>query len=141
MNCTFFGHRDTPKEIEHQLQTVIENLIEKENVRTFYVGCQGNFDLMVISALSRLKEKYSIEFFVVLSYLTEAQKYKNCDTIYPEGIEAVPPKFAISFRNRWMIEKSDFVVAYVSRPFGGAANFFEISKRKNKTVINIYKDV
>lgn len=61
MNCTFFGHRDAPKEIEHQLQTVIE--------------------------------------------------------------------------------KSDFVVAYVSRPFGGAANFYEISKRKNKTVINTYKDI
>ncbi|MBQ8203233.1 MAG: hypothetical protein IJZ75_03020, partial [Clostridia bacterium] len=56
---------------------------------------------------------------------------------YPEGIEKAPLKFAIVKRNRWMIEKSDFVITYVNRVIGGAAQFKELSAKKGKTVINI----
>lgn len=36
------------------------------------------------------------------------------DTILPESIEEVPPRFAISWRNNWMLAHSDYVVAYVA---------------------------
>ncbi len=36
-----------------------------------------------------------------------------------------------------LIEKSDFVVTYVSREVGGAAKFKSLAEKKGKTVINI----
>ena len=42
------------------------------------------------------------------------QKDKYDAIIYPE-IEGKPQKFAISYRNKWMVDKADCVVAYVRR--------------------------
>ena len=39
--------------------------------------------------------------------------------------------------NQWMIERSVYVIAYVTHNFGGAARFVDEAKRKGKTVINL----
>ena len=59
------------------------------------------------------------------------------DTMFPEGIETVHPRFAISWRNKWMIKQSDYVVTYVTHSWGGAAQFAELAERQRKTVINV----
>ena len=60
------------------------------------------------------------------------------DTILPEGIETVIKRFAINYRNKWMIEQSDFVVTYVVHDGGsGAAQFKKLAERKGKTVIEL----
>ena len=58
-------------------------------------------------------------------------------SIYPP-IEKVPPKFAISKRNEWMITNSDLIIAYVNHNYGGAYKTLEIAKRRKKKIINIY---
>ena len=136
MKCCFFGHRDVEENIEPLLIKTIENLIET-GVTDFYVGNQGKFDKTVYRVLDKISKKNKkIKFNVVLAYLpTQANELVN--TIYPEGLECVPKKFAISHRNKWMVENSDYVIAYVTRNFGGAAQFCELAKRKGKYVINI----
>ncbi len=137
MTCTFFGHRDTPKEKEPILKSTLIDLIENKKVDTFYVGNNGNFDNMVRSVLSELSIIYPIKYYIVLSYLPKKETENSEYAILPNGIEAVPPRFAISYRNKWMIEKSDFVVTYVTHSWGGAARFKELSHKKEKTVIDI----
>ena len=139
MVCTFFGHKDTPKEIEPTLRSTLIDLIENKNVTTFYVGNNGNFDTMVHSQLEDLSQSYPIKYSVVLAYLPTAKnKYDNLtNTIYPEGIESVPKRFAISWRNKWMIQQSDIVVTYVTHNFGGAAQFKALAERQNKLSIEI----
>ena len=61
------------------------------------------------------------------------------NTIFPEGIESVPKRFAIDFRNKWMVSHSDCVVVYVNKSFGGAAKFLDIAEKRGLTVINIAK--
>ncbi|MEE1280075.1 MAG: hypothetical protein UHH95_04505 [Oscillospiraceae bacterium] len=58
MTCTFFGHRDAPKEIEPSLRLALMDLIENKGVDRFYVGNNENFDYMVRKNLRLLKEKY-----------------------------------------------------------------------------------
>ena len=135
MTCTFFGHRDTPKEKEPILKSTLVDLIENKGVDTFYVGNNGNFDKMVCSALSELSVLYPIKVYIVLACLPKNEDDNSERTILPEGIEAVPPRFAISYRNKWMIEKSDFVVTYVVHSWGGAARFKELAEKKGKAVI------
>ena len=139
MVCTFFGHKDTPKEIEPTLRSTLIDLIENKNVTVFYVGNNGNFDTMVLRQLEDLSQTYPITYSVVLAYLPTAKnKYDDSsNTIYPEGLETVPKRFAISWRNKWMIQQSDIVVTYVTHTFGGAAQFKEMAKRQGKTIINL----
>ena len=139
MVCTFFGHKDTPKEIEPTLRSTLIDLIENKNVAMFYIGNNGKFDTMVRRQLEDLSRTYSITYSVVLAYLpTEKNKYDDLThTIYPEGIETVPKRFAISWRNKWMIQQSDIVVTYVTHALGGASQFKDIAKRKGKFILEL----
>ena len=139
MVCTFFGHKDTPKEIGPTLRSTLIDLIENKKVNVFYVGNNGNFDTMVRRQLEDLSKTYPITYSVVLAYLpTEKNKYDNLtNTNYPEGLETVPKRFAISWRNKWMIQQSDIVVTYVTRNFGGAAQFKEMAEKQKKNVVEL----
>ena len=73
MTATFFGHKDTPKEIEPTLRTTLVELIENHNASVFYVGNNGNFDTMVRRLLKELSQVYPITYSVVLAYLPTKQ--------------------------------------------------------------------
>lgn len=117
-------------------------MIAEYGVNVFYVGNNGQFDHLVAAVLRELKSRDpQILFSIVLAYLPEREtKYNQLsetETIYPEGLEYTPPRFAISKRNQWMVQQSDYVIAYVEHPFGGAAQFAEYARKKHKTVINL----
>ena len=140
--CTFFGHRDCPNTIKPLIREVIIDLIENQNVDTFYVGQQGSFDFLARSVLAELADEYPhIRYSIVLAQLL--QKNKTFDpldassSLLPEGIENVPPRFAINWRNEWMLKQASFVVTYVTHSWGGAAKFAEKATRLKKTVINL----
>ena len=141
MTVTFFGHKDTPKNIEPTLRTTLVDLIENHGATEFYVGNNGNFDAMVRRQFENLSQAYPITYNVVLAYLpTKKSEYDDyTNTILPEGIETAPKRFAISYRNKWMIQQSDVVVTYVTRTYGGAAQFKELAERQGKTVIELNK--
>lgn len=143
MKCTFFGHGDAPEEIRARLKEVIVDLIKNKDVDTFYVGTHGNFDNMAYSILRELKTIYHMNFFVVLPCVpVKENKYGNeINTIVPEGIENVPPRWGIIYRNKWMIKKSDYVIVYVTREMGGAAKFKKYAQKENKSIINIGTDI
>ena len=138
--CTFFGHRDCPETIKPKIRTAVINLIENHGVTMFYVGNQGNFDRMVRSVLKEVTTAYpEVGYAVVLAYMPSAKKSADdfSDTLLPDGIEKVPKRFAISWRNKWMIEHADYVVTYVTRLFGGAAQFSALAKSKGKIIYDI----
>ena len=140
--CTFFGHHDCPTEVKPKLREVLIDLIENHSVDVFYVGNKGAYDKMVRSVLRELVQKYAhIHYAVVLERMPGAQKDdfgKNySDTLLPEGIEAALPRFAIVWRNKWMLRQSDYVVTYVTHSWGGAAQFAEMAERQKETVIRL----
>ena len=138
--CTFFGHRECPDSIKTQLRAVLINLITNHDVDMFYVGNQGRFDVIVRGVLQELKKEYpQIDYAVVLAYMpekrTEYDDYSN--TIRPEGIEFVHPRYAISWRNNWMLRQSDYVVTYITHSWGGAAQYAAKAARQGKSVVNL----
>lgn len=137
MVCTFFGHRDSPDSIIPRLRSTIIDLIVNKDVSLFYVGNNGNFDRMVSHILSELSSEYDFKYYVVLSSFLKNNDPENV-TIIPEGIESVYPKFAINYRNQWMIDHSDYVVTYVINNIGScAAKFKEKATIRKKYVIEI----
>ena len=142
MICTFFGHKNIFAEIETTLRLTVTDLILNRKVDTFYVGNHGQFDSLVYKVLKDLRNQYIFNYKVVLAYMpSENDKLYNKDfsnTILPDGIEKVPKRFAIEYRNKWMINKSDIVVTYVINEIGsGAAKFKKIAQKRDKTVIEI----
>ena len=138
--CTFFGHSDCPQTIQPKLHEVLIDLITKHNVDTFYVGNHGQFDSLVRRSLKELKREYpKITYAVVLAYMPgNPKEYEDySDTMLPEGIESVHPRYAISWRNNWMLKQSDYVVTYITHSWGGAVQYAEKAKRLKKHIANI----
>ncbi len=142
-NCTFFGHRTCPNSIETNLREVLIELITNQDVKMFCVGHQGQFDALVRRTLRSLKKEYTqINYAVVLAYMPNQKRECDdfSDTMLPEGIESVHPHYAISWRNRWMLQQSDYVVAYVTHDWGGAYQFSARASRLGKSVRYITTD-
>ena len=140
--CTFFGHRDCPSSIKPKLREVLVDLIENHSVDMFYVGQQGGFDGIVRTVLNELVSTYPhINYAVVLERMPQRKDelniYDYSDTMLPEGIEAVHPRFAISWRNRWMLKQSDYVITYITHSWGGAAQFANTAQKQQKIVLNL----
>lgn len=136
--CTFFGHEDCPDTVRGNLQLVLRKLVTDYGVEMFYVGNQGRFDVLVRGVLRELKEEYpQIDYAVVLAYMPCSQIEDTSDTMLPEGIEFVHPRYAISWRNSWMLQQSDYVVTYITHSWGGAAKFADKARKQGKRVINI----
>ena len=135
--CTFFGHGDCPETKYSNILQAIQNLITEKNIITFYVGTQGNFDSLVYRALCNLRADFpQIRIYRVLAYLPKDNSLIS-DSILLEGIELIHPRYAISWRNRWMIKRSDYVIAYITYNYGGAARFVNEAERRGKTIIRV----
>ena len=115
--CCFFGHREVTHNIRGRLTAIIEKLITENGVTNFYVGNQGQFDSMVYSVLKELKVKYPhIRYAVVLAYMPDSyiKEVYGEDTLFPDDMESVPKKYAISKRNDWMIKPINCISDYKS---------------------------
>lgn len=146
MVCSFFGHKDAPQSLHPEIKAHIELLITQRNVDSFMVGNQGSFDSMVLKALRELKQAYPhICYNVVLAYVPaqkqEYELYAPSETFLPEGIETAPKRFAISWRNKWMVRESDLILCYITHSWGGAAQFVDYAKRQEKEVINLSQKI
>lgn len=138
MTCVFFGHKDAPVAIYPRLLEVIEELFLERKVDRFLVGTHGIFDSLALKALRELKQKYPLLVYgVVLAYMPNANNYQDFETIFPEGIEVAPKRFAITYRNEWMVRASDVVVCYIDHSWGGASQFVEMATKQGKEIINL----
>mgnify|MGYP001625682012 FL=1 len=141
MNVTFCGHAQVAQieVVKAWLCAVTQRLIER-GATTFYLGGYGAFDSLAAAVLREQKKRYpQIELVLVLAYLDARKNISAYDnTVYPP-LESVPRRFAISHRNRWMVDTSD-VVAYVLHDWGGAATTLRYAKRKKKQIISYCKE-
>lgn len=143
MVVSFFGHKDTPSSIKSLLEKTVLQLISENADITFLVGTHGAFDLMVQSTLKQAVAIYpDISCYTVLSYVPVEKDDKEyvLPTIVPEGIENVPKRFGISFRNKYMVKECDTVVCYITHDWGGAAQFVEKARKQGKIIINLKED-
>ena len=139
MIITFCGHSDF-KETEEYKQKVLD-FFERNignSSADIYLGEHGNFDNFAYTCCKTYKSTHSnISLIFVSPYLDIKPQRTDYDAlIYPE-IENKPLKFAITYRNKYMVEKADFVIAFVYRPFGGAYKTYKYAKSKQKTIFNL----
>ncbi|MBE6547872.1 MAG: hypothetical protein E7667_03205 [Ruminococcaceae bacterium] len=146
MIITFCGHSNfiPASELEQKMFSIFENEIG-DTYAELYLGGYGNFDSFALSCGRHYKQAHPnvklifVTPYLSLSYQENHLKYNKLlydEIIYPE-IENAPPKFAISYRNKWMVEKADLVIAYVKNEQGGAYKTCRYAQRKNKRIFNL----
>ena len=138
MKVTFCGHSQImeTEAVADWLCMITQHLIE-QGATIFYLGGYGEFDSLAASILRKQKKQYpQIEVILVQAYLNTGRNTCGYDaTIYPP-LETVPRRYAISYRNRWMVENADIVISYVLRDWGGAAATLKYAKRKKKKIFS-----
>ena len=146
MIVAFFGHRDFIADDERREKTIsILNDFVGDNAVEFYLGGYGRFDAFAYQCCKNFAETHKNASLVfVTPYITEEYqrnhlteiKNKYHSRISPE-IENVPKRFAITYRNRYVAEKTDLIVCCVRREYGGAFQAIKYAKGKGKRIINI----
>lgn len=139
-----FGHSTCPTDFRQKLKKIVLSLYSEDSDTYFLIGHQGEFDSMIYSVLCSIEKiNPSIQYKIVLAYMpAPSQEYAIFPpnrTLYPEGLEFVHPKFAITYRNRWMVRECDMVLCYITHDWGGAARFVKQAEKAGKQIINIAK--
>lgn len=136
-NCFFIGHREAGEEISKQLAETVERHIREYGVNNFTVGNYGGFDRLSASAVIAAKEIHpDIRLFLLLPYHPSERHVEvpsDFDgTFYPPGMESVPKRLAIVRANRYMIDHSDYLIAYAWHPASNARNLVEYARKREK---------
>ena len=143
MVITFCGHSSfMPKaKDEERFLNLLAEIACQEKVE-FWLGGYGGFDNFAWHCCRIFQSKYSNARLVFVSPYLLVEKNKDdplpvCtrydEILYP-GLERVPKRYAISQRNRWMIEGADAVVCFIQHSYGGAYTAYRYALAKKKTI-------
>ena len=145
--CTFAGHRNIfSKGIEERIRSHLDGLIEEHQEICFYCGGMGEFDTLCAHEIKRLKTRYpskNILLLLVAPYMTN--KINTCGTylnefydeiIIPSEISHLHYKRAIQARNRWMVDRSQYLICHAIRQSGGAWKTILYAQKKGRIILN-----
>ena len=144
MKIAFFGHScfQASEALAKQLVSLLECVTGEREVE-FYLGGYGEFDAFALECCKTYRSSHKNASLVfVTPYITHSyQKRHGLNKvfdyiIYPE-IEDKPKRFAITYRNRWMVESADFVICAISQHRGGAYQAFRYAVRLGKPIYNL----
>jgi len=146
MVITFCGHSQYTESGEDE-NKILSFLTEKigDHHAELYLGGYGSFDAFARKCGRKYQESHpNTKLIFITPYITIDYQKNHLDyqknlydaILYPE-LEKVPLKFAISYRNRWMVENADCVIAYISHDWGGAYQTYKYAKKKQKEIFNL----
>lgn len=146
MIITFCGHSDFTgsAKYEQQILTFLNDTVGMQEAE-IYLGNYGNFDRFSYSCCKKYQKTHpKVSLLLIAPYLTVAYQKNHLEQekayydgiIYPE-LENTPPRFSISYRNRWMVKKSDYIIAYIDHAWGGAYATYKYAKCKRKNIFNL----
>ena len=135
--CFFIGHRETKENMLPALAQEVERHITEYGVTEFVVGHYGGFDRLAASVVREAKKRHpEISLTLLLPYHPHDQPIPVPEgfdgTFYPPGMEAVPKRAAIVRANRYMVDHSTHLIAYVSHPSSGSREMLEAALRRQR---------
>lgn len=142
----FIGHRELFNivAIENEIEEIAKGLMRKHEFVEFYIGRNGDFDILAASAIKRAQiscETNNSELILVLPYSVKDECYyeEYYDNIYYPLDPKTHYKNAIQKRNEWLVENCDMLIAYVEpNRVGGAMTTLQYAKKRGVNIINLY---
>jgi hypothetical protein len=136
-SCFFIGHRDAPEGLLPALVDTVERHITEYGVEDFVVGQYGRFDSLAARAVKDAKQRHpEVTLTLLLPYHPfdrPVQTPPGFDgTFYPPGMEKVPKRVAIVRANHYMVDHSDYLIAYAWQPASNARTLVEYAQKKEQ---------
>lgn len=131
-------------DLEKPLRDELERLVKEQSVTEFFTGGMGEFDALFARVVRSMKRNDPrLRLVLVLPYLTRQiateKAWYECqydEILIPAELDGVHPKKAITQRNYWIVDHSDFVVAALRRNYGGAAEATRYAETRGKVVVH-----
>lgn len=153
LTVSLFGHRiiDDSQTVEQKLYELLRIIMSRGDREVeFLVGRNGDFDMIATSVIRRLKKEINSEnVFLTLVLPYETAELRNNTEAFENFYDSIEIseasadknfKFAITARNRDMIDRSDMVVVYVKNKSGGAYQSLRYAEKNDKRIINLYSE-
>ena len=136
-SCFFIGHREAPEDIAANLASEVRRHITELGVTEFVVGHYGRFDSMAGQAVIAAKREFPYICLLLLIPYHPAEAPVDLPegydgTYYPPGMESVPRRFAIVRANRYMVDHTDYLIAYAWHPASNARELVEYAEARQK---------
>ena len=135
--CFFIGHREAPDALLPMLEEAVERHIVEYGVTDFMVGNYGQFDALAARAVIDAKKRHpEVTLTLLLPYhpfdrpIPTPEGYDG--TFYPPGMETVPRRAAIVRANRYMVDHSSHLIAYVWHTASNARDILEYAQRRER---------
>lgn len=149
LSCCFTGHRAITMAEQKQLLPVLDEKVLhaiNQGVTVFRNGGALGFDTLSALHILGIKKKYpNIKLLIDAPHRRQSARYNDADKeIYDyilrcaDGVTYVSEyytKDCMQRRNRYMVDHSDMVIAYVRTPRGGSYYTACYAESVDKTVI------
>ena len=118
MVITFCGHSKYEGTAEDEIK-ILKLLNQKAGNSSveFFLGGYGGFDWFTYRCAKKFqKEHKDAKLIWITPYLNiplADDKKRRFDLIVYLELEKIPLKYAIVYRNRWMVEQADIVISYI----------------------------
>lgn len=147
--CCFTGHRKmvSSPDVKISLKKIVEEKI-KEGFFDFLSGMALGFDSLAAQTVLDLKKVYPIiRLFCIVPCADQDKDFtpfekENYQAILHQADEVITLQTAYSrgcmhARNRYLVDHSDCVIAYLTQKKGGTAYTVNYANQKGKTIINM----
>ena len=140
-SCFFTGHRTLKNDFSiEELDGAIEQFIQK-GATCFYNGMAQGFDLLAAERVLKMKEKYPeikliacIPFYGQERFMSEVDKQRYVQLLKKADeqrlISYQYTKYCYMKRNQYMVDESDYMIAYLREKKGGTYNTVLYYKKK-----------
>ncbi len=141
--CGHSNYMDNPED-EKKILEILEARVG-DIPSEFFLGEYGNFDSFAYNCAKKFKKNHAYTKLIFITpYIsfehrkhdTAYQKERFDLILYPE-LEHILPRYAISHRNKWIVEHADIIIAHITHTYGGAYSMYQYAIRKRKEIYNI----
>ncbi len=150
--CAFTGHRKIEIRHRDKIDDLVRRAIEfayESGCRTFLTGGALGFDTLAAKEVIRFKLYHpDVRLSIILPCKNQSDSWSpsqisiyeytlaNADTI--EYISDEYTSSCMRMRNQRLADLCDLMIAYVSRPYSGAAQTVRMASNAGKTIYNLY---
>lgn len=150
--CCFTGHRNLSRAqlaaIEPRLRELI-TLLASHHVHTFIAGGALGFDTLAAATVINLRRSAfpHIRLVLALPCPEQADRWSAADRALYEDIRTnadevcmISPAYAagcMQKRNRYMVDRSSYLISFVDRPSGGSFSTLKYAQKQGLRIQNL----
>ena len=151
--CCFTGHRNIPEKLKADIEQYLENEIERlseMDFRDFICGGALGFDTLAAMAVLKVRNRLparEIRLHLFLPCHEQTKDWRHEDVyVYDailrraDSVRYISEAYSsgcMHKRNRYMVDRASFCIAYCTKKTGGTAYTVKYAQKSGMEIINL----